>query len=153
MFESNINEKIFTEFIDELNGKLTESQKENSLIIFDNATLHKTKKVVKQCIEKKFKILTNIPYKSEYNAIEFFFGYFKNEYYKYCFKNKTEQKNKIKELLESKDLRNNTTSFFLRAYLEYQHFYYGKDKEAEIKAIYEEFNGKNEDEMSRSFEE
>lgn len=83
--ESSVNSEIFEEFIKDLCSKMTNEEKENSLFIYDNATCHKAKSIKKICKENKLKILTNIPYKSEFNGIEFFFGYFKNEYYKYVF--------------------------------------------------------------------
>ena len=86
--DTTINENIFGNFIGDLLNKMTKQEKENSLIIFDNASCHKTKKIRQICQENKLKVLTNVPYKSEYNSIEYLFGYFKNKYYKYCFKNK-----------------------------------------------------------------
>ena len=129
IIDSNINSSIFNEFIDNLYLKLTDEQKINSIIILDNATCHKTKEIIENCKNKKMKFLTNIPYKSNYNGIEFCFGYFKNEYYKYIFKNKKEQKAKIIEILESNNIKENASSFFLQAFENYQRDIKGGEEE------------------------
>ncbi len=120
--ESRVNSEIFGEFIKELCSKITNEEKEKSLFIYDNAACHKTKSIKNICKENKLKVLTNIPYKSESNGIEFFFGYFKNEYYKYIFNNSKEQIDKIKEIFNSEQIINNIKSFYLQAFTNYLKF-------------------------------
>ena len=117
--DSTVDSKSFCEFMTELSKKLTSEQKSKSLIIMDNASYHKTKEVIKVYLENKLKIITNIPYQSEFNGIEFFFGFFKNMYYKYLFKNKKEQLDKINELFQSKELSNNLESCYIQAFDKY----------------------------------
>ena len=112
--ESNVNSNIFGEFIDNLIEKLTDTQKDNSLIILDNAKVHKTNEIINKYKEKNLKILTNIPYKSNYNGIEYCFGHFKNEYYRFILKDKIEQKSKIVEILNSDAIKENIPSFLLQ---------------------------------------
>ena len=90
--DTTINQEIFEGFFNELINGMSEEQKLNSIIIFDNVTIHKTKDMVKLYKNKGLKILTNIPYKSEFNAIEYCFGNFKNEYYKFCLRIKMSKK-------------------------------------------------------------
>jgi len=45
--DTTINQSIFEEFFNELINGMSEEQKLNSIIIFDNATIHKTKNMVK----------------------------------------------------------------------------------------------------------
>ena len=87
-----------------LSKKLSAEETENSILIYDNATCHKTSEIINKCLSKKFKVLTNIPFKSNFNGIEFLFGYFKNEDYKYILRDKKEQKEqreKIIQIIES----------------------------------------------------
>ena len=86
---------------------MTNEEKKKSFIALDNATCHKTKEVIDTCLTNKFKVNTKIPYESKFKGIEYFFRQFKNRYYKFIFKNQTEQKNKRKEILESKELNAN----------------------------------------------
>lgn len=116
---------------------MTQEQKLNSLIIFDNATIHKTKNMINLYKKSNLKILTNIPYKSEFNAIEYCFGNFKNEYYKFCFPNKNEQKNKIKELLNSEYLKKSIEGCYLQAYTKYAKFLETNIYREEIEKLYE----------------
>ena len=151
--DTTINQSIFEEFFNELINGMSEEQKLNSIIIFDNATIHKTKNMVKLYKNKGLKILTNIPYKSEFNAIEYCFGNFKNEYYKFCFKDKNEQKNKIEELINSEYLKKSLEGCYLQAYIKYRKFISSNPDKDETEILYQEIIKKKEDEMSKSFEE
>ena len=92
IIDSKINQTIFQEFFNELRDGMSDEQKLNSINIFDNATIHKTKNMVKLYKNKGLKILINIPYKSEFNVIEYCFGNFKNENYKFCLADENKQK-------------------------------------------------------------
>ena len=75
--KENINENIFKNYIIKMLEKLKELKKENVLLIIDNAKYHKTEKLLKYYKTQKLKILTNIPYKSNFNGIELIFRYIK----------------------------------------------------------------------------
>ena len=64
------------------------------------------------------------------------FGYFKNIYYKFIFKNKTEQKNKIIEILDSKKIKENMGCFYLQAFENYIKFYKEVGNDFDIKNLY-----------------
>ena len=153
LIDTTINQTIFEKFFNEVIDKMTDEQKLNSIIIFDNATIHKTKNMIKLYKNKGLKILTNIPYKSEFNAIEYCFGNFKNEYYKYCFANKNEQKYKIDELLNSQYLKNCIEGCYLQAYIKYAKYIDTNSYKVETENLYEEIIKKSEEEISKSFEE
>ena len=59
----------------------------------------------------------------ENNVIEYLFGFLKNEYYKYIFKNKEEQITKIKEIFVSNELKENMQNFFVQDLQKYAKFY------------------------------
>ena len=86
--DSSVDPKEFCAFLIELSKRLTDEQKRKCLIVLDNASYHKTKEIIKVYHENKLKIITNIPYQSEFNGQEYFFGFFKNMYYKYIYTNK-----------------------------------------------------------------
>lgn len=153
LVETNVNADIFTSFINELSLKLTEEQIKKSIIVYDNATCHKTQEVVEKCLDKKFKVITNIPYKSEFNGIEFLFGYFKKEYYKFIFSNKNEQKKKILDIIKSQEITDNICSFYLQTYENYYNTYLKKIEKEDICEIYEKIINKSDDDLSKSFEE
>ena len=153
IYNENVNSELFKNFIEELSTKLTQEQIKNSLVIFDNASCHKTKEVIEECLNKKFKIITNIPYKSEFNGIEFLFGYLKNQYYKYIFASKNEQKNKIIEIIESKEMNDNLESFYLQAYEKYLNTIREKNEKENLIDIYDKIININEDDLSKDFEE
>ena len=120
LISSSVNSENFGNFVDELANKLSDEQKKKALFVLDNASYHKTKEIIKKFNQYKFKVITNIPYKSEFNGIEFFFACFKNEYYKFIFENREEQKQKIKEIIESENIKKNIPSFYLQAYENYK---------------------------------
>lgn len=151
--KTTINQKIFEDFLNELIDKMSDEQNLNFVFIFDKATIHKTKNMTKLYKNKGLKILTNIPYKSEFNAIEYFFGNFNNGYYKFCFSNKIEQKNKIEGLLNSQYLKNRIEGCYLQAYIKYAKYIDTNNYKDETEKLYEEIFKKNEDEISKSFEE
>ena len=122
-------------------------------MIFDNASCDNTKEIIEECLNKKFKIISNIPYKSEFNGIEFLFGYLKNQYYKYIFASKNEQKNKIIEIIESKEMNDNLESFYLQAYEKYLNTIREKNEKENLIDIYDKIININEDDLSKDFEQ
>jgi hydroxypyruvate isomerase len=140
-------------YINELSNKLTDIQIKSSLIVFDNSTCHKAQEVIQNFIDKKFKIITNIPYKIEFNGIEFLFGFFKNEYYKGIHSNKKEQKKKIIELIESNEIKEKIESFYLQVYEKNLNDLLKKNKEEKVINLYEYLKNKSEDDLSKNFDE
>ena len=126
---------LFVEFVNE-SEKFTILNELSSLILFDNAICHKAKSIIKLYIQQKLKILTNIPYKSEYNGIEYCFCFFKNLYYKFILKNKAEQKQKIEEILYSNELKKNSKSFYLQALVQYKKFFEDEGNKNEMEDIF-----------------
>jgi transposase len=150
--ESNVDSTIFKEFLEGLISKLNTEQKKNSLIIYDNATYHKTKDVIELCLKNNLKIITNIPYRSEYNGIEYCFGIFKNLYYKYIFKDKNEQLKKIEELLNSEKLKNNLISCYIQAFEKYSNSLNDLGTEENLNSLYSDLSEISNEEKSASFE-
>ena len=68
----------FLDFLKELINKIGEDKYKNSIFILDNATYHNSDKIKKFVNEHGLKVLFTVPYKSQYNAIEFAFNLVKN---------------------------------------------------------------------------
>lgn len=56
----NTNENIFIEFLNDLFEKIELNERKKFIIIMDNATIHKTQKIIKLCLKSKIKVLTII---------------------------------------------------------------------------------------------
>lgn len=76
-----INNEIFGKFINSLNFP------ENTYFLLDNASIHKTKKVLEIFKNKKYIPLFIPPYSPEFNPIELIFGIIKSSFYKKRFFN------------------------------------------------------------------
>ena len=97
----SINQKIFREFLKDLFEKIKSNKNQKYIIVMDNATIHKTKNIIRFCLKKKLKILTITPYYSKLNMIEYLFGFIKNKIYKKVYKNINELLNHVKAILNS----------------------------------------------------
>lgn len=78
--DSSVNGTVFSEFI------LNLPFPTNSVILLDNASIHKTKVFQATALKKGYSVLFIPPYSPECNPIELVFGIIKNKYYKsrYC---------------------------------------------------------------------
>ena len=76
-----INNEIFGKFINSLNFP------ENTYFLLDNASIHKTKKVLEIFKNKKYIPLFIPPYSPEFNPVELIFGIIKSSFYKKRFFN------------------------------------------------------------------
>ena len=117
-----INNEIFKKFIDEMIVKIGTANIKNYLIIFDNAKCHIAKSTKKYLIEKKMKVLTNVPYYSEFNAIEFLFLNIKSHLYKILIKNRTKLKKEIESLLNGEMLNKTIANIYLGELKRYMNF-------------------------------
>ena len=90
--------------MEKLTEKMNEEEMKNSLIIMDNCSIHLTTKLREFYSNKKLKILTIVPYLSQFNAIEFFFNFIKQKLNKKVF-------NSFKNLIPFvEDIINNTNT-------------------------------------------
>ena len=96
----NIDTNKMKQFFKELIELLGEKKAEYVLII-DNAAYHLTDDVKKLLLDNKMKVLTNCPYYSSFNGIEYIFRALKSNLYKNLYKNKNELKNSVIEFLLS----------------------------------------------------
>ena len=55
-------------------NKLNKNKIKNRSFLMDNASIHKSKKMIKYIKDNNLKVIYNIPYCSEYNPIEYIFS-------------------------------------------------------------------------------
>lgn len=79
------NSNTFYDFMEALIKKTDEKKLKNSIIVMDNCTIHLTKKLREFYNSKKLKVLTIVPYLSQFNGIEFYFNFIKQKLYKKVF--------------------------------------------------------------------
>lgn len=85
----------FLHFLEELKDILGDKLVKKSVFILDNASYHTGEKIRKFARDNKLKFLFTVPYKSEYNAIEYVFNLMKNHTYNTINKNIKELRNQI----------------------------------------------------------
>ncbi len=78
LFEYNDDTNKATEFLEYMKNlvkKIGTKELTNYLFVMDNCTIHLTKELREFYKDNKMKVLTIVPYNSEFNGVEFFFNY------------------------------------------------------------------------------
>lgn len=114
-----VDSNIFIQFLDEMIQNMQNDEKQNSIIIFDNATYHLTNDVIQFFKEKKLKGLTICPYRSNFNSIELVFRYVKNIIYKNVYNKMEDLKNDVDKILNSNNLKNSLINLFKETIQQY----------------------------------
>lgn len=117
-----INNIIFKEFINEMLEKIGTGNIPNYLIIMDNAKCHIAKSTKKYMIDKHLKVLTNVPYFSEFNAIEYLFLNIKSHLYKILIKNTKDLKKEIESFLNNEKIKARIKNIYLSGLKRYLKF-------------------------------
>ena len=121
LINDTINSDIFCRFLEEMISKIGKHDMKNYLIIMDNAKCHISKKTKKFCLKNNLKIMTNIPYYSMFNGIEYVFLNIKKKLYKLLLKNRKELKNSILEIIQDESIKETIKKIYLyelKLYLE-----------------------------------
>lgn len=101
----NIDSNEFIKFLSELKYKMSNDLFNKSLFILDNARFHTSLKTEQYLRDKKFKILTIVPYMSQFDSIELSFRFIKNIIYKRIFSKISQVKDEVKKIIESNELK------------------------------------------------
>ena len=120
--KENTDSNIFIDFMKDLNKKLTDDERKNSIIIMDNLASHLTKELFEFYYANKLKVLFNVLYLSKFNMIEMCFRAIKNKTYKTIYKNITELKNELKILIEGDYLENLLNKLFIETLNNYLNY-------------------------------
>ena len=119
---NSINQNIFIDFLKEMNEKLSIQEMKNYVIIMDNAKYHTTNRVKKYAYKKKMKIITNCPYYSQFNSIEFIFGVIKKKLYRILIKNIGKLKKQILDIINHDNFQYTITKIYLKGLKIYEEF-------------------------------
>ena len=94
-----IGSNEFLDFIINLIDLIGEDKINNTIFILDNSSYHLSKQIKEYIKKNKIKFLFNVPYKSNFNAIEMCFHFFKNKIYKEIFNNINSLEKRINNLI------------------------------------------------------
>jgi hypothetical protein len=121
--KESITHNNFIEFLGEMKEKFNEEELKNYLIILDNAKFHLNKEVIKYAIDNKMKFKTNVPYYSQFNALEFVFGAIKSKIYRLLIKNQRNLEKEIKRIIEDEKFLERVKKIYLKELKIYFKFY------------------------------
>ena len=125
--KKNTDNKIFEDFVENLIKKIPESQKENNIIIMDNAKFHLTENIKKKFQESKIKVLTIAPYNSDQNMCELVFRHLKLKIRKLNFKSQTKMITMLKNILEDEKLTTTLKKLFKTTLIYYKNYIENND--------------------------
>ena len=120
--KGSVNSEHFINFLDEMITTLDKKEKENSIIIMDNATIHLTKDVIEFFKTNKLKGLTICPYRSNFNMIELAFRFIKNIIYKNIYENIENLKNDVIKIIDGNGLKNSLINLYKETIEQYMVF-------------------------------
>ena len=120
--KGSVNSEHFIDFLDEMITTLDKKEKENSIIIMDNATIHLTKDVIEFFKTNKLKGLTICPYRSNFNMIELAFRFIKNIIYKNIYENIENLKNDVIKIIDGNGLKNSLINLYKETIEQYMVF-------------------------------
>jgi len=109
----NIDTETMKSFFEASVEKLGDKKFEY-IIIMDNATYHVNESIKDFLIENKIKTITNCPYFSHFNGIEFEFRFIKRQLSGSLFKNREELKNNIIKIINSSENKNSIRKIYLK---------------------------------------
>ena len=116
------NTESFHIFMKKLIEKINPTELKYSLFIMDNCSIHLTKKLRDFYNENKLKILTIVPYLSQFNGIEFFFNYIKQKLYKKVFNSFNKMIPFVEKILNDEQTKEIIAKIFIKTINEYEKF-------------------------------
>ena len=133
--EDNIDENAFLLFLNGIVEKL-DKDRSDSIFIMDNASFHKTEKIISYVIKNKLKVLTIVPYQSKFNMAELIFRFIKNRTYKIIFDSYTEMKSEIEKIFQSDKLKISLNNLFKETIVKYVK-YEEDNKDIDLNSLYD----------------
>lgn len=134
-----ITTEEFMDFLSELLKKLTKNEIKNSVFVLDNAKYHTSSKIEKFAEENNLKFLFTIPYKSQYNCIEYAFNLMKIDIYNIFITTGKELENKIVELIEDERINSKIRNIYTYTLDKYLNFLLEDSKKYNIEEIGKKF--------------
>lgn len=103
--KENTNDKIFNEFMISLYNKIIDMKIGPYVIVMDNLSAHKTKKMINTYTDKKINIIFNSPYLSSFNSIDLAFRHLKKKINSQIYNNMDMVINNVKNIIESENFK------------------------------------------------
>ena len=119
---SNCNTKVFKKFITNLINLIPKKNRNEYIIILDNATYHKSLDIIELLLKSKIKVLTTTPYFSKLNMAEYIFRHIKNITYKKSYNTITELNKDVKNILQSDKLKSTIQNLYKYTLQNYREF-------------------------------
>ena len=146
IIRENTTSQIFIDFIKDLFSKIPETDRQNKLVIMDNAKFHLTKEVQNIFLENKIKVITICPYNSDQNMIELVFRHIKNILKRKIFKSQKKLEEEILKILDDLDEYKNSKlllKLYKRTLLYYEKFLDNNNCSSNIEMIFKKLMGNN----------
>lgn len=121
--EKNTNEENFLKYFMELTDILSKSDKKKYVIIMDNLSCHRTKKMIEFYHKNKINIIFNVTYKSNFNAIELAFRSLKFKIYKKLYESIDSVSDDVKHILNEGEFSVSLKKNFIETLKIYLNFY------------------------------
>lgn len=118
----NTNEKNFLQFMNECLNYLKIKNYQDYIIIMDNYSVHKTRKLIEFYKENKVNILFNCPYASYFNSAELAFRSIKKKLYKKLFNDINDVEIEVKEILSNNNFNNTLIKNYRETLEQYMKF-------------------------------
>ena len=109
---ATITSNEFLDFLEELIVRIDDKIVKNTLFILDNAKIHITKQIQIFCKKKGLKVLFIVPYKSQYNAIEYCFNLIKLNIYNENIITLIKLKKRIVDLINDDKINSNVNKLY-----------------------------------------
>lgn len=122
IINKTVKHNDFIDFMEEMKDKIGENEIKKYVLIMDNAKYHLHKQVKKFVLNHKLKILTNCPYLSKFNGIEYVFRTIKTQIYKKLINNKKELKKNIIGIINDIKTAKIIEKIYLKELREYSDF-------------------------------
>lgn len=120
--EGTNTSNTFLEFMKNLLKIINEKNIADSLIIMDNCSIHMTKDLKEFYKENKLKIMTIVPYSSEFNGVEFLFNHIKQKVYKKVFPSLIKLTNFVEKILSDDSINEIAFKIFIKTLKIYENY-------------------------------
>ena len=117
-----VNSEEFLDFLSELLKRLNKNEIQNCVFVLDNAKYHITDKIKKFAKENQLKFLFTIPYKSQFNCIEYAFNLMKIDIHNTMITTKKELEKKIIELIDDETINSKIRKIYIYTLEKYLKF-------------------------------
>jgi len=101
--KANTDEETFLNYMDNLKKEIEKKNIWPYLIVLDNLSCHKTKKIYEFYQTEKINVLFNSPYLSDFNSVELGFRNLKKKIYSKIFANTNDLINEVRNILISNE--------------------------------------------------